>query len=233
MLERPAAARALLDEVQAALPSLPALPSATFPMSELDAALTHMATGKHIGKILIATSAVDAHRQLPAVSGPAHDPLLRSLLALCPRASPAHAELPGEIGEIGGERGGAVGGAVGAASGRGTCVVIPDLPASDAELDALVRGARAVITRSRLVASRAIALGVDLAIEMRAPWGALSPQLARDALAYIGAGHVVLEEGAATDYAAVRTTQIDRAHAALRTCSRECALEARALNSSV
>jgi len=38
---------------------------------------------------------------------------------------------------------------------------------------------------------------------VRAPWGALSPQLARDVLAYlgVGAGHVVLEMGA-TDYTA-------------------------------
>jgi len=71
-------------QVQAALPSLPSLPVVTFPMSELDAALAHMATGKHIGKILVSTSAVLAHRQMPAVAGPPHDPLLRSLLALCP-----------------------------------------------------------------------------------------------------------------------------------------------------
>ena len=55
MLEAPVAARALLDEVQAALPSLPRLPTVTYEMSEINAALDYMARGTHVGKILIRT----------------------------------------------------------------------------------------------------------------------------------------------------------------------------------
>eukprot|EP00966_Prymnesium_polylepis_P149063 3444144-Prymnesium_polylepis.1 len=50
MLRQPDAARALLEEVWAALPSLPSLPSVTFGMGALSEALDHMARGAHVGK---------------------------------------------------------------------------------------------------------------------------------------------------------------------------------------
>ena len=79
MLEAPVAARALLDEVQAALPSLPKLPTVTYEMSDINAALDYMARGTHVGKILIRTPRT-LRRPLPApapprlVPGAAHTP---------------------------------------------------------------------------------------------------------------------------------------------------------------
>ena len=53
MLEKPQLARQLLEDVWEALPHLPALPTASWPIGEVNAALDHMARGVHVGKLLL------------------------------------------------------------------------------------------------------------------------------------------------------------------------------------
>ena len=53
MLEKPQLARQLLEDVLEALPRLPALPTASWPIGEVNAALDHMARGVHVGKLLL------------------------------------------------------------------------------------------------------------------------------------------------------------------------------------
>ena len=65
MLERPDDARALFDEVRGAMAELPLLPVTTYPMSQLDEALRFMASGVHIGKLVIETSDVQATLAMP------------------------------------------------------------------------------------------------------------------------------------------------------------------------
>ena len=68
MLEAPVAARALLDEVQAALPSLPKLPTVSYEMADVNAALDYMARGTHVGKILIRTHCTLRHAAATATA---------------------------------------------------------------------------------------------------------------------------------------------------------------------
>merc|ERR1719271_1829687 len=80
MLQCPSRARRLLDEVWEALPDLPCLPTKVFPLADLKEALAYMSTGRHIGKVLLRTSAVRAERARPRILGPKDDVVLRSLL---------------------------------------------------------------------------------------------------------------------------------------------------------
>ena len=125
MLEAPVAARALLDEVQAALPSLPKLPTRTYEMSEINEALDFMARGTHVGKILIRTSAVEASAPLPPICGPAGDAMVRTLHLLRGGGAAAAAALSPS-----------------AAAAAGRCVVLRAPPALDTELSAALLGAR-------------------------------------------------------------------------------------------
>ena len=185
MIERPLEARKLFDEVQAALPSLPRLPHTTYPMARLDDALAFMATGKHIGKLLVATrDPVAVGPCLPGLLGPPDDPLALGLRRVLGPATDR----------------------------RGACVALPDvLPASDhggaeeeeeeengdARLEGRVRGADSVVTPSLLVAQAALRLGVRCAVCVRAPWQGLPAQTARDALAE--SGLVVVQGSSGSD----------------------------------
>ena len=179
MLERPDTARLLFDEVRAKMPALPALPCITYPMDAVDDALQFMSGGTHVGKILIASSAVPAAPLLPfadCLLGP-EDAMTRSVasaLGTRPLAG---------------------------ASRNGRCVVLaepPNCTDGDAALDDALCGAEVVITRSQLVAWYATRrAGVPLAIEMRAPWTALAPSLVRQLMALRGRGHVVARAASA------------------------------------
>ena len=182
MLERPDDARALFDEVRGAMAELPLLPVTTYPMSQLDEALRFMASGVHIGKLVIETSDVQATLAMPrgvrigaaggATSSERADVLCRSV-AQALRSSC--------------ESGGA----------RADCVVLPQIPdeMDDDAVAAAIRGAEVVITRSKLVAwFAAERLRVPLAIELRCPWRALSPALVRQMMQLRGRGHVVAFE---------------------------------------
>ncbi|KAL1519792.1 hypothetical protein AB1Y20_023299 [Prymnesium parvum] len=165
MLEHPLAARVLLEEVWAAIPSLPSLPHVSFPMHELNTALDYMARGTHVGKILISVSSVGANRSLPPVYGPLDDAMVRSLRALR-SAKKAHSAPP---------------------SGR--CLVLRGPCAS---LDEDLRDATIVFTQSRAVAQQAISLNVKQVIELRTSWGLLKSAQLRELLNYDG--HVVVME---------------------------------------
>ena len=132
MLEQPDTARRLFDEVRAKMPTLPALPYVTYPMDSVDEALRFMGAGTHVGKILIATSAVPAAPPLPWAdcSLAPGDSLARSVASALGTRPLVSSSL------------------------RGRCVVLPEPPGGvddDAALDAALRGAEVVITRSRLV----------------------------------------------------------------------------------
>jgi acyl carrier protein len=179
MLERPDTARLLFDEVRAKMPTLPVLPCVTYPMDAVDDALQFMSGGTHIGKILIAASAVPAAPLLPFA-----DHLLAPDDALARSVASALGTRP----------------AVGA-SRHGRCVVLaepPNCTDGDVALDDALCGAEVVITRSQLVAWYATRrAGVPLAIEMRAPWAALAPSLVRQLMALRGRGHVVARAASA------------------------------------
>lgn len=152
MMEHPLAARALLEEVWDALPTLPKLPHVSFPMSELNGALDYMARGTHVGKILISVSHVEAASSLPPVFGPSEDAMVKSLRSL--RSLRKHT----------------------ASASSGRCLVVR---APCPSLDELLRDAAIVFTQSRAVAHRAVALNVEKVIEVRTAWGLLSNAQAR------------------------------------------------------
>lgn len=169
MLERPDTARALFDEVRTRMAALPALPVTTYTMDEVNEALQFMSSGTHIGKILIAASAVSASARLPFAdcSCAPNDALARSVASALDAVSAHDAS-------------------------HGRCVVVADVPAGcdETRLDTILRGAEVLITRSRLLAWYATRhAGVPLAIEMRGPWGALAPSLVRQLMTLRGHGH--------------------------------------------
>uniref|UniRef100_A0A7S2JMB0 Carrier domain-containing protein n=1 Tax=Haptolina brevifila TaxID=156173 RepID=A0A7S2JMB0_9EUKA len=192
MLEQPVAARALLETVAAALPSLPHLPATVYPMADLNEALSYMGSGKHIGKVLIRTSAVDASDTLPAACGAPNDPLFRSLLPVLRRGCNAN-----DTEQAARHSGGML-------CDGGRCVVLRDASGlEDAELERQLRGAAVVITRCPLVATWATTLGAELALELRGGWGPLSSRVLREAMRHRGSGHVVASEPAESEMAEV------------------------------
>ena len=179
MLEQPDTARRLFDEVRAKMPTLPALPYVTYPMDSVNEALRFMGAGTHVGKILIATSAVPAAPRLPwadCTHAPG-DSLARSVASALGTRPLMSSSL------------------------RGRCVVLPEPPGGvddDAALDAALRGAEVVITRSRLVGWYATQrAGVPLAIEMRSAWTSLAPSLVRQLVALRIQGHLVARPASA------------------------------------
>jgi len=74
MLEWPDTARELLEEVWAAMPQLPMLPTKTFGMSDLSGALEYFSKGVHIGKVLVAVQNCEVLPARPQkVEGPKDD----------------------------------------------------------------------------------------------------------------------------------------------------------------
>ena len=199
MLEEPEAAAELLAEVRAALPTLPPLPCTAFRMSELGAALEHMASGTHVGKIVIETDSVPLSPHVGAVMMATDtcqdEPLGRALLAAsrAPRTQaagsgllrglrvaglrvavlPAEADGFADFADFADIR-------LGAADEAPPDVVLPDVVLPDEALPDVV------LARSARAAARAAELGVALVAELRGAPRALGSAQLRALLAHSG-----------------------------------------------
>jgi len=80
MLRHPDRCRKLLEEVWAELPSLPRLPTTSFGMAELPAALEYFSRGVHIGKVLVTVEDTPVLPALPrSISAPLGDTVAQAL----------------------------------------------------------------------------------------------------------------------------------------------------------